>query len=152
MLFCPFDSVLPRVSVGPDNLLALDGRPVDAVASEMIVGYLMRAGMWSKPARGMNVTNIHRRRTRLVNGTGLALFKAAQMAHFQRHRNEFPDLGVTLPHGRVGWNRAEVIAASEEWLSRGHAVVYRPFAASRSTAVSFLSPDGCRNHRRAVED
>jgi hypothetical protein len=155
MLFCPFDAVLPRLSVTPDNLLAVDGRPVDAVASEMIVGFLMRAGLWPKPARGVNFTHIpaiDRLRTRLVNGTGLALFKAAQMAHFQRHRHDLPDLGTTLPQGRIGWDRAEVLAASEEWLARGYAVVYRPFASSRGTAVSFLSPHECRRRRRAVED
>lgn len=155
MLFCPFDAVLPRLSVTPDNLLAVDGRPVDAVASEMIVGFLMRAGLWPKPTGGTNLTHlpaIDRLRTRLVNGTGLALFKAAQMAHFQRHRRDLSDLGTTLPHGRVGWDRAAVRAASEDWFARGYTVVYRPFAASRGTAVSFLRPHGRRPRRRAVED
>jgi hypothetical protein len=155
MLFCPFETVLPRLSVTSDNLLAVDGRPVDAVASEMIVGFLMRAGLWPKPARGVDFTHIpaiDRLRTRLVNGTGLALFKAAQMAHFQRHRDDLSGLGMTLPHGRVGWDRAEVLAASEEWFARGYSVVYRPFAASRGTAVSFLRPHGRRPRRRAVED
>ena len=155
LLFCPFEAVLPRLSVTPDNLLAVDGRPVDAVASEMIVGFLMRAGLWPRPDRGTSFTHIpaiDRLRTRLVNGTGLALFKAAQMAHFQRHRQDLSDLVTTLPHGRIGWDRAEVLRASEEWLARGHAVVYRPFASSRGTAVSFLSPDDRRPRRRAVED
>jgi hypothetical protein len=152
VLFCPFDAVLPRLSVTPDNMLAVDGRPVDAVASEMIVGFLMRAGLWPKPARGVDFTHIpaiDRLGTRLVNGTGLALFKAAQMAHFQRHRHDLSGLGTALPHGRTGWDRAEVLAASEEWLARGYAVVYRPFASSRGTAVSFLRP---HSGRSAVED
>ncbi len=155
LLFCSFDAVLPRLSVTPDNLLAVDDRQVDAVAGEMIVGFLMRAGLWPKPARGVDFTHIPaigRLRTRLVNGTGLALFKAAQMAHFQRHRHDLSDLGTTLPQGRIGWDRAEVLAASEEWLAQGRAVVYRPFAASRGTAVSFLSPHDRRPRRRSVED
>jgi hypothetical protein len=154
LLFCPFDAALPRLSVTRDNLLAVDGRPVDVVASEMIVGFLMRAGLWPKPARGANFTHIpavDQLRTGLVNGTGLALFKAAQMAHFQRHRHDVPDLGTTLPLGRIGWDRAEVLAASEEWLARGHTVVYRPFASSRGTAVSFLRP-GDRHAAHAVDD
>jgi hypothetical protein len=155
LLFCPFDAVLPRVSVTPDNVIAVDGRPVDAVASEMFVGFLMRAGLWPKPARGVDVTHVpavDKLRTRLVNGTGIALFKAAQMNHFERHRKDLAGLGATLPRGRVGWDRDEVVAASQEWLTRGHAVVYRPFAASRGTAVSFLSPDDLRRRSRAVDD
>jgi hypothetical protein len=155
MLFCPFDAVLARLSVTPDNLLAVDGRPVDAVASEMIVGYLMRAGLWPKPARGVDFTHIpaiDRLRTRLVNGAGIALFKAAQMALFHRHREELSEIGTALPDGRIGWDRAEVLAASEEWLARGHAVVYRPFAASRGAGVCFLRPDDRRRRSRAVGD
>jgi hypothetical protein len=149
LLFCPFEAVLPRVSITPDARLAVDGRPVDAVASELMAGYLMRAGLWPKPARGVPATD--RLRTRLVNGTGIALFKAAQMTHFQRHRH-LADVDLALPHGRIGWDRAEVLAASEEWLGQGHAVVYRPFASSRGTGVSFLSPADGRPRRRAVED
>ncbi len=155
LLFCAFDTVLPRLSVTPDNRLAVDGRPVDAVASEMILGFLMRAGLWPKPTRGANFTHvpaIGRLRTRLVNGTGLALFKAAQMAHFQRHRHDVPDLDTMLPQGHVGWDRAEVHAVSEEWLARGDTVVYRPFASSRGTAVSFLGPHDRRPRRRAIDD
>jgi len=155
LLFCPYEAVLPRLSVTPDNLLAVDGRPVDAVASELIVGFLMRAGLWPKPTRGVSFTHIpaiDRLRTRLVNGTGIALFKAAQMAHFERHRDDLSDLNATLPDGRIGWDRAEVLAASEEWFARGHTVVYRPFASSRGTAVSFLRPDGRLPRRRAVEE
>jgi len=155
LLFCPFEAVLPRVSVTPDHLLAVEGRPVDVVASEMIVGFLMRGGLWPKPDRGAGLAHIpaiDRLRTRLVNGTGVALFKAAQMAHFQRHRRDVPGLGVTLPRGRIGWDRAAAVAASEELLARGDAVVCRPFASSRGTAVSFLSPHDGRPRRRAVED
>jgi hypothetical protein len=155
LLFCSFEAVEPRVSVTADNRLAVDGRPVDAAVSELIVGFLMRAGLWPKPARGANVApipGVDRLRTRVVNGTGLALVKAAQMTHVERHRHEACDLGLALPDGGIGWDRAEVVAASEEWLARGHAVVYRPFAASRGTAVSFLSPDDHRPRRRAVED
>jgi hypothetical protein len=155
LLFCPYEAVLPRLSVTPDNRLAVDGRPVDAVASELIVGFLMRAGLWPKPTRGVDFTHIpaiDRLRTRLVNGTGIALFKAAQMAHFQRQRDVLSDFDVTLPDGRIGWDRAEVVAASEEWFARGHSVVYRPFASSRGTAVSFLRPDGRLPRRHAVEE
>jgi hypothetical protein len=155
LLFCPFDAVLPRMSLTADNHLAVNGRPVDAVASELIVGFLMRAGLWPKPApaaKFAHIPAIDRLRTRVVNGTGLALFKAAQMAHFQRHRDDVGDLGMTLPHGRIGWNRAQIVAASEDWLGRGCAVVYRPFAASRGAAVSFLRPGDPRRRSRAVED
>jgi hypothetical protein len=155
LLFCPFDAVLPRLSVTAAGLLAVDERPVTTVASEMIVGFLIRAGLWPKPAREarlMPIPAIDRLRTRLVNGTGLALFKAAQMAHFERYRHDLSGLGLTLPQGRVGWDRADVVAASEQWLAQGYTVVYRPFAASRGTAVSFVSPHDWRRRRHTVED
>ncbi|MGA4992058.1 hypothetical protein [Nonomuraea bangladeshensis] len=155
LLFCPFDAVLPRLSITADSLLTVDDRPVHAVASEMIMGYLMRAGLWPKPARGADFAHlpaIDRLRTGLVNGTGLALFKAAQMALFQRRRDSLSGLGVTMPQGRVAWDRAEAVAASEAWFAQGHGVVYRPFASSRGTAVSFLGPRGSQPRRRAVEE
>lgn len=155
LVFCPFDVAVPLMDHNAQGQLCLCNRPVTAVTSEMMVGYLARAGKAAHPVQQKSYActpTIARIGTKFVNGTGITLFKAAQMALFDRHRQELSRLGVTSPGYRVVWNRQEAQAACGSWFAQDQTVVFRPFAASQGTGVSFVGPRGTSTRERAVDE
>ncbi|GAA2680213.1 hypothetical protein [Streptomyces lunalinharesii] len=154
LLFCPFDAAMDRLTCTEQGQLAVHGRRIDVVASEMTVGYLARAGHTPHPARPQEGTLAPRLdgfRTRFVNGTGITLLKAAQLALGAREHEALSRLGVAVPDFALAWTREEIREAVLPWLADRQGVVLRPFAASRGAGVTFLGPNDVLPRAQAID-
>lgn len=146
LLFADFDTVLAGIGLDEDEwrrgIIRWHGRPVTALLDELTLGHILR-----RHGRGPDLLRHFAERpaadrTRVLNGTTIALYKAAQHAHMANLAGPLAELGVRPVPYSAAHGRDEAVNAMCRLLAEYDGVVVRPFAASQGAGVSFLRDPG----------
>lgn len=146
LLFADFDTVLAGIGFHEDEwrhgILRWHGRQITALLNELTLGHILRRHGYGPQMLRRFAEQPAAGRTRVLNGTTIALSKTAQHAHMAAHAEALAELGVRAGQYAAADSRDDAVEAMCHLLAEHEAVVVRPFAASQGTGVSFLRDPG----------